>query len=986
LTVDYNAQGRLTAITDADGNSTTIERDTSGQATGIRGPYGQLTMLTVDADGLLQTIQLPANDTYQMTYWSAEGLLKTFRTPRGLENTFTYDAEGRLVQDTNNAAFAWHLAETALNATERSITLTSAEGRTSLFDVSVPATGSLERTVTDALGVQTTYVENPTGRSLTGPAGTLQSTMTNDRRFGAQAPYASSLHLQTPGGIHWLRTVKQTVTLADPADPFSVQTLMVKTTTNGNKATLVYDGSTRTTTVTTPEGRQALVTIDDSGRVTSEQLGSRVLVHYTYDERGRLSQVTQGSRTALLTYNPDGFVDTLTDPLGRATAFEYDGAGRVTRQTLPDGQVIGFTYNADGDLSSLTPPDRKRHRFSRRLQGDISVYQPPTLADGEPVQTTYTYNDDRQLTRVTRPDGQAIRFIYDATTGALEKITTPQGKRAVSWNPLNGLLASVTTPDPFTVTRAYDGTLVMSEAASGLFDSRVDWTYNADLQVSSLTVTDATSMPSTVSFTYDRDGWLTTAGALSLAWHDTHWALASTTLSAVTHRFTYNAFGELTRETAAHQGTVFYEVALTRDALGRIKTKTETLDGVTTTTGYIYDSRGRLKTVTTNGVLTARYTYDANSNRTARTANGVTIPATYDAQDRLLTQGSLTFTYTPNGELLTKTDSATRQTTTYTYDVFGTLTRVDLPNGDHIEYVIDGFNRRVAKQVNGTLVRQYVYQSPLQIAAELNKQGRLIARFVYGSRAHVPDYMEKKGTTYRFITDHLGSVRLVVDAQTGAIAQRLDYDEFGRVLLDTKPGFQPFGFAGGLYEPATQLVRFGARDYDPEMGRWTSKDPIGFAGGDTNLYGYVLQDPVNFLDPNGRSPLLLIGVIIGGILVSTPTDTPTLTWEDITNWAIQIIDNLKGAIPAAFESGGSLSRFFTALGESASHTVGSVTSLIGGLCVNAGIAATNPETGVGFKQEYDRITEKNWKRGAGLPMSQEKRNQLQNIIEGMEKN
>jgi RHS repeat-associated protein len=61
-----------------------------------------------------------------------------------------------------------------------------------------------------------------------------------------------------------------------------------------------------------------------------------------------------------------------------------------------------------------------------------------------------------------------------------------------------------------------------------------------------------------------------------------------------------------------------------------------------------------------------------------------------------------------------------------------------------------------------------------------------------------------------------------MDAHTGAIPQHLDYDEFGRVLQDTSPGFQPFGFAGGLYEPATQLVRFGARNYDPETGRWTS--------------------------------------------------------------------------------------------------------------------------------------------------------------------
>jgi RHS repeat-associated protein len=110
----------------------------------------------------------------------------------------------------------------------------------------------------------------------------------------------------------------------------------------------------------------------------------------------------------------------------------------------------------------------------------------------------------------------------------------------------------------------------------------------------------------------------------------------------------------------------------------------------------------------------------------------------------------------------------------------------------------------------------------------------------------------KGGSAYRIITDHLGSVRVVVDAQTGAIAQEMSYDEFGRVLSDTNPGFQPFGFAGGLYDPDTRLVRFGARDYDAETGRWTSKDPMLFDGGDTNLYAYVGNDPINRVDPSGR--------------------------------------------------------------------------------------------------------------------------------------
>ena len=105
--------------------------------------------------------------------------------------------------------------------------------------------------------------------------------------------------------------------------------------------------------------------------------------------------------------------------------------------------------------------------------------------------------------------------------------------------------------------------------------------------------------------------------------------------------------------------------------------------------------------------------------------------------------------------------------------------------------------------------------------------------------------------TYRIVSDHLGSPRMVIDTITGAIAQQMDYDAYGNVILDTNPGFQPFGFAGGVYDQHTKLTRFGARDYDAETGRWTAKDPIRFNGGDTNLYGYVLGDPVNLVDPEG---------------------------------------------------------------------------------------------------------------------------------------
>jgi RHS repeat-associated protein len=183
--------------------------------------------------------------------------------------------------------------------------------------------------------------------------------------------------------------------------------------------------------------------------------------------------------------------------------------------------------------------------------------------------------------------------------------------------------------------------------------------------------------------------------------------------------------------------------------------------------------------------------------------------------------------------------------------------------------VIDGMNRRIGKKVNGSLVKAWLYRDALEPVAELDGSGALVSRFVYASKPHVPDYMVKGGITCRIVSDHLGSVRLVVNASTGAIAQRIDYDEFGNPTFVTgPPDFQPFGFAGGLYDPDTRLVRFGARDYDPETGRWTAKDPIRFKGADSNVFEYALGDPVNAFDPNGKIiPVVVAGGVVGGATV-----------------------------------------------------------------------------------------------------------------------
>ncbi|MCK5178755.1 MAG: RHS repeat-associated core domain-containing protein [Candidatus Omnitrophica bacterium] len=283
--------------------------------------------------------------------------------------------------------------------------------------------------------------------------------------------------------------------------------------------------------------------------------------------------------------------------------------------------------------------------------------------------------------------------------------------------------------------------------------------------------------------------------------------------------------------------------------------KVETVSGSPKITDYVYDLAGRLTQVSVDGTVTATYDYDSNGNRTG---------GMYDDQDRMLAYGTFTYTYTDNGELLSKTDTSTAQVTDYIYDVLGNLMDVTLPDGTNISYVIDGQNRRIGKRVNGSLVQGFLYKDQLNPVAELDSGGNIVSRFVYGTKGNVPDYMVKGGATYRIISDHLGSPRLIIDTSTGTIVQQIEYDEFGNILSDTNPGFQPFGFAGGLYDQDTKLTRFGLRDYDAHTGRWTSKDPILFAAGDTNLYGYVANDPINNIDPSGKD---MIEIAVGTTVI-----------------------------------------------------------------------------------------------------------------------
>ncbi len=841
FTFNYDASGRLIQITDGDGDVTDFVRNTEGDLTKIVAEDGQETLIEYDANGYLNKVTLPETaEIYQMQY-TAEGLMTQFTNPRGLSSDIIYNALGQMEKETEAAPDGGFLETIRTDdADGYEVSAKTELNRESIFRVETDVAGNTVRINTDPSGLVTTTTEltDDSVETVT-PDGTMVTvTKTPDERFGMLAPL-TSLNVDTPGGLSSEIIADRNVTLDGNNN---VLTQIDTLTINNRPLTSTFDKNQLKVTNLSPEGRQTENAIDSQGRITKEIVPGFEDRNFTYDASGRLASISQGTgadeRLTTFTYNLDGFLESINEPMSRTFSFEYDSNGRVTKQILPGSRDVVINYDLNGNVTSITPPGQLAHLFNYSSVDLEAGYSAPAVVGGGTNSTMVTYNFDKQPVLITRPDSQTISFNYDGG-GRLQNTLIPRGTFTYNYSPLTGQLDQITAPDGGTLGFSYDGQLRLSSTwggPSGSVSGSVSQIYNSDGLVTSRSVNGG----NTISFQYDQDLLVTQAGDLTLQYSSNNNMLQGTTLGITNDSLTYNLFGEVSSYTADINSSTVFSMQFIRDKVGRIIKKTETVSGVTHVYDYAYDSADRLLSVSQDGLILNTYTYDLNGNRN----NGI-----YDEQDRLTSMNGIDYTYTANGELLSRTEAG--QTTDYDYDVFGNLLSVNLPGGTLIEYVYDGQNRRIGKKVSGTLERAWLYKDGFNPVAELDGSGNLVSRFVYGNRNNIPAYLIKNGTTYRIISDDLGSPRLVIDKDTGTIAQEMHYDEWGNVLTDTNPEFQPFGYAGGLYDPDTNLVQFGFRDYDPEVGRFTNKDPIRFAGQDTNLYGYVLNDPINFTDQLG---------------------------------------------------------------------------------------------------------------------------------------
>lgn len=328
-------------------------------------------------------------------------------------------------------------------------------------------------------------------------------------------------------------------------------------------------------------------------------------------------------------------------------------------------------------------------------------------------------------------------------------------------------------------------------------------------------------------------------------------------------------YGDYQGSTVRVNGVPVYQSVYTHDSLGRIREWSETIEGAPRVQRFEYDDAGRLVNVQDGlGAPLAEYAYDANGNRTnvvepgralslgvnlgCASSTGVPLARGANDRDELCRHGQYHYTYDANGRLEARVNvSDPQDETLYTYDGGGRLHQVAL-GGTTVDYVHDALGRRVGRRVNGVFERGWLYKDSLNPVAQVDATGNVEATYVYVTRANVPDYIVAAGgDVYRVVADHLGSVRMLVNATTGAITARYDYDVWGRVTHAWGDhSLHPFGYAGGLYDADTGLVRFGVRDYDADTGRWTAPEPLGFAA-EANWYRYAGGDPVNRLDING---------------------------------------------------------------------------------------------------------------------------------------
>src|SRR5207249_3969718 len=278
------------------------------------------------------------------------------------------------------------------------------------------------------------------------------------------------------------------------------------------------------------------------------------------------------------------------------------------------------------------------------------------------------------------------------------------------------------------------------------------------------------------------------------------------------------------------------------------------------TTQYTYDAVSQLSSLTyqlgSTKIGDLQYEYDVAGRRTTTAGSfartGLPNPltsASYNANNQVTQSGATALSYDANGNLTSDGGN------TYTWNARNVL--ASIAGGTSATFQYDPFGRRVTKSVGGS-AQSYLYDG-LNIVQELNGSNPT-ANLVNAGLDEIVG-RTYSGVTSHFLADVLGNT-IALTNTAGAVQTQYSYEPFGQTTATGASNTNQRQFTGRETD-GTGLYFYRARYYNPTLQRFISEDPLEFGGGDTNLYAYVLNDPVLFRDPSGK---LLIGALVGGVV------------------------------------------------------------------------------------------------------------------------
>ncbi|WP_176736459.1 RHS repeat domain-containing protein [Oligoflexus tunisiensis] len=835
--------GLLSRIVDRNNQITRILRYPDGNVSAIRSPYGITTALAYDSNGNLAEIKNPLGFTNTFTYYDGNRahLMASMTDALGKTKSYIFTEHGKLAEAIDAKGYNKRIqaskSETSQSYSEYA-TFSSPMG----FVTTYESTYGWDRTkkninlLPSGYSVQESFNGDRSQLQVRDNHGYSSTTQYTSHPLFGNRQVEQSKYIEGQGG--GIVNFERQYTVTDPANPYDIATMIENQTFDGiGTYSTAFDKATRTFTTTTPMGRQYKEILNAKGRPVKMKSPGIQAVALQYNTKGQPTSVTQGTRSYSMTYNSQGLLATITNPLNEVTNYSYDAAGQLTTLTLPNNQSYQFAYNGNGDRSGITTAASGTYSYGFDDNRNLVLNTEPMIRS-RTFAWAWTYNLDDQPTQMTRPNNTTVDLTYD-DKGNLQTLTGPGVSRSYTWS--NGALQSISTSTNVQVS--FDqGRLPNSTTWFGPVNGNLSYEWNTFDRLSKLRVNG--SDESTISYMYDADGDLTQANNLAYTRNPNTGRLSRSALNGIVTTHIYDTYGAEAESVLKVKGKEFLRFQYSYDELGRIATRTRVANATSSVTQYAYDAIGQLISEVKDG-MSQTYSYTSTGNRL--TGGGQEV---YDTHDRLVSDATWTYTYNLGGHLKRKDNKIDGSWVTYRYDALGNLLGVNFSNGTTVRYLVDGLNRRIRTRTNDQFTAAFIYQDGLRPVAQLNPNGSVKAIFVYGQKRNVPDLMIKSGVSYRIISDHLGSPIYVIRAGNGQIMQEIEYDTWGNVLSDSNPGFQPFGFAGGLYDSTTRLLRFGARDYDPSIGRWLNKDPIRFDGG-LNLYRYVENDPVNNIDPTG---------------------------------------------------------------------------------------------------------------------------------------